>query len=130
MGRTMVKKLAGHNPSYDVNDIRLAPKQYLIAGPVISDSDSVETTGGIWVPATKDMKLTNTAKVLKVGEGCTLAKVGEYVVFSSITGESYNHLKPQPIYRDYFDESGIYTLGEECIRAVIPEAKETQSEAG
>jgi co-chaperonin GroES (HSP10) len=118
----MVKRQANHNPSRRWQDIRLCDRQYLVQGPVFAETES-ETTGGIWIPVSKEMKTINVAKVLAVGPGCTRAAVGEYVTFSSITGENFNHLKPQPVYRDYFDEEGLYTLHEDQVRAVIPEAQ-------
>jgi hypothetical protein len=118
----MVKRQADHNPSRNWKDIRLAERQYLVQGPVMNEGEG-ETSGGIWIPITRDMRMINVARVLAVGPGCTFAKVGEYVVFSSVTGESFNHLKPQPVYRDYFDEDGLYTLHEDHLRAVIPEGE-------
>jgi hypothetical protein len=118
----MVKRQADHNPSRSWKDIRLAERQYLVQGPVMNEGEG-ETSGGIWIPITRDMRMINVAKVLKKGPGCTLAEVGEYVVFCSITGDNFNHLKPQPVYRDYFDEDGLYTLHEENLRAVIPEGE-------
>jgi hypothetical protein len=119
-----LKRVKDHNPSLRVEDIRLSRGQYLIAGPVVSDSGSMEFEEDrkLWVPITKEMKFVNVSKVLKRGDGCTLAEVGEYVVFSSITGESFNHLKPQPVIRNHFDDGGLYTLDEQNVRAVIPEA--------
>ena len=117
----MVKRQDSHRPSMSMGDIRLADRQYLVQGPIMADTEA-ETKEGIWIPITKEMKMLNAAKVLKAGPGCSLANVGEYVVFSSITGENFNHLKPQPVYRDYFDEEGLYTLDEAHVRAVIPEA--------
>jgi len=118
----MVKRQNNHNPSRRWQDIRLCEKQYLIQGPVFAETES-ETTGGIWIPVSKEMKTINVGRVLAIGPGCTRAAVGEYVTFSAITGENFNHLKPQPVYRDYFDEEGLYTLHEDQVRAVIPEAQ-------
>jgi len=118
----LLKRQADHNPSMKVEDFRLGERQYLIAGPVLSRDGAAETQNGLWIPITQDTKLINTAKVLKVGPGCSLASVGEYVIWTSITGENFNHLKPQPVHRNIFDEGGLFTLGEECVRAVIPEA--------
>jgi len=118
--RIMIKRQLDHKPSRNAQDIRLADRQYLIQGPVFSD-DMAETMTGLWIPVSKEMKERNVAKVLKAGPGCTLAKVGEYVTFAAITGESYNHLKPQPVYRDFFDDAGLFTLHEENVRAVLPE---------
>jgi hypothetical protein len=123
MGKLIkVKRQADHNPSRNWEDIRLEDQQYLVRGPVITEREG-ETTGGIWIPIDKGMQIINVAKILKKGPGCTRAEVGEYAVFSSITGENFNHLKPQPVIRDYFDEEGLYTLHEENLRAVIPEGE-------
>lgn len=123
MSRIMIKKQANHNPSLKMEDIRLCERQYLIQGLVTSEQGS-ETEGGIWIPFdAKKMKVVNSCKVLAVGPGCTRAKVGEYVVVNTITGENFYHLKPQPIHRHPFDEDGLNTIHEDLIRAVIPEAQ-------
>jgi hypothetical protein len=118
--RIMIKRQLDHRPSRKVEDIRLAERQYLIQGPVFSE-DMAETMTGLWIPMSKEMKERNVGKVLKAGPGCTLAKAGEYITFAAITGENFNHLKPQPVYRDYFDDAGLFTLHEENVRAVLPE---------
>jgi hypothetical protein len=118
--RIMIKRQLDHRPSRKVEDIRLAERQYLIQGPVFSE-DMAETMTGLWIPMSKEMKERNVGKVLKAGPGCTLANAGEYITFAAITGENFNHLKPQPVYRDYFDDAGLFTLHEENVRAVLPE---------
>lgn len=128
--RIMIKKQSNHNPSLKVEDIRLCEKQYLIQGLVTSEMGAAETEGGIWIPYSKEMKVSNACRVLKVGPGCTLAKVGEYVVTNTITGENFYHLKPQPIHRHHFDEDGLYTIHEDLIRAVIPEGEKLEERDG
>ena len=116
-----LKRIENFNPSMKIEDIRLAEKQYLVQWLIMGDSNSAETEGGLWIPVNEEIKLMNIAKVLKRAKtGCLIAKVGEYIVFSSITGENYNHLKPQPVYRGFYDLEGLYTIHEDCVRAVIP----------
>lgn len=118
MRKIYVKRNGNAVPSMKIEDIQLADGHYLIQGMVTHETDA-ETDGGIWIPVKKDMKVTTTLEVLKAGCKCTLAKVGDFVVVNSITGENFNHLKPQPIIRDYFDDAGLFVIHQDRILAVI-----------
>lgn len=121
-----INRAYDHNPSFDVADIVLNDKVYLVHGHHVEDGGdeiTAETEDGLVIPVTEQMKRVNAAKVVKAGPKCELAKEGDFIVTMSVAGERFYHLLPQPCIRDFFDDANLFLIEEKYVLAKISPAK-------
>jgi len=118
-----------HNPSRRLENMKPAPRCYIVWKPKTPDAREVRGIirpgSAVWEP--------NCAKVVAAGDGCELAKPGDYVFWSMFgrvdreTGEIDHGNKPSPVVWGFTDEEpAFYTIHERDVVAVTKSGAEDE----
>lgn len=108
-----------HDPSMDIDKIRLLDGSYLIQRWTIAEGEqnTGKTESGLFIVIKEKTLMPNAVKVIKrADKGCTLAEVGEYLILPVYRGDSHTDklftpLIRQPDDKDYGIVFEKYAIG-------------------